>query len=88
VPAYTTKTTQWLLAEFWFLADWPQYLPDFNPIQSILQAKVQATPHSNLAALCPSITSEWDQLAVVNIRKPAAHPAATIKPSLKKLSLN
>ncbi len=31
VPAYTTKTTQRLLVEFWFLADWPQCLPDLNP---------------------------------------------------------
>jgi hypothetical protein len=30
----------------------------------ILQAKVQATPQANLAALCLSIASEWDWLAV------------------------
>jgi hypothetical protein len=31
--------------------------------------KVQAMPHSNLAALCPSITAEWDWLAAVYICK-------------------
>jgi hypothetical protein len=38
------------------------YSPNLNPldftIQRVLQAKVQAMPHSNLAALRPSIAAE------------------------------
>jgi hypothetical protein len=33
-----------------------------------LQAKVQATPHSNLAAQCLSIATETDRLKAVYIR--------------------
>jgi hypothetical protein len=36
---------------------------------SFLRTKGQATPHANLAALRPSAASEWDRLAVVQIRK-------------------
>jgi hypothetical protein len=61
-PAYTAKITQWLLMELWLLVDWPPYSPDLNPLdfdnQRDLQAKVQAMPHSNLAALGPSIATE------------------------------
>jgi hypothetical protein len=61
---YTAKTAQRLLAELWFLVDWPPYLPDLNPLdfvtQCVLQAKVLAMPHSNLAALHPSIVAECD----------------------------
>jgi hypothetical protein len=62
-PAYTAKMAQRLLAEFWFLADWPPYLLDLNLLafanRRILQAKVQA-PHTNLSALRPSIVAEFD----------------------------
>jgi hypothetical protein len=56
-PVIATRTTQQLLAESWTSADWPQYSPDLNlldfSILSVLLAKGQATPHSNLAAyLC------------------------------------
>ncbi len=72
-PACTAETTQWLLAEFRFLANWPLYSPDLNSLDfsilCVLQAKVQATPHSNLAALCPSIAMKWDRLVVVYVRK-------------------
>jgi hypothetical protein len=61
-PANTAKTTQRLLAEFWFLVDRMPYSPDLNPLDfatwRILQAKVQAMPHSNLATLHPSIAAE------------------------------
>jgi hypothetical protein len=30
--AYTIKTTQQLLVEFWFPADWPPFLLDFNSL--------------------------------------------------------
>jgi hypothetical protein len=57
------------LGEFWFLADWLPYLPDLNLLDfstsSILQAKGQATPHANFAALRPSVTAEWDRLPAV-----------------------
>jgi hypothetical protein len=43
-------------------SDWPLYLPDLNSLDfstgSVLQAKGQATPHANLAALCPSAAAE------------------------------
>jgi hypothetical protein len=38
-------------------------------IWCFLQAKVLAMPHSNLAALHPSIAMEWDWLAAVHIPK-------------------
>ncbi len=41
-------------------------LLDFS-IWSIVQVKVQVTPHANQAALCLSITVEWDQLMAVHI---------------------
>jgi hypothetical protein len=78
---YDAETTQQLLAEFWILADWPPFSPDLNlldfSICSLLQAKVQATPYTNLATLCPSIAAERVGLVVVlNIfTRPAAHSA-------------
>jgi hypothetical protein len=49
------------VAEFWFLADWLLYSPNLNLLDfstgSILQPEGQATPHSNLAALRPSVTT-------------------------------
>jgi hypothetical protein len=61
------------LAEFWFLADWPPYSPNLNPLdfetRQVLQAKAQPTPHSNLTALRPSIATEKDLKAAVQIRK-------------------
>jgi hypothetical protein len=52
---YDAETTQQLLAEFWILADCPPFLPDLNlldfSICSLLQAKVQAKPYTNLATL-------------------------------------
>jgi hypothetical protein len=63
------KTTQQLLAEFLFPADWPTYSPDLNSVDlsicSVLQLKGKATPHANLTVLRPSIAAELDQLAVV-----------------------
>jgi hypothetical protein len=60
-PAYAAKTTQWLLAKFWFLADWPPYSLNWNPLdfdmERVLQAKAQAMPHSNLTALRQSVHS-------------------------------
>jgi hypothetical protein len=50
------------VAEFWFSADWPPYLPDLNLLDfstgSVLQPKGQATPQANLAALRPSVAAE------------------------------
>ncbi len=50
------------VAEFWFSADWPPYLPDLNSLDfsthSILQPKGQATPYAKLAALHPSVAME------------------------------
>jgi hypothetical protein len=47
------------VAEFWFLTDWPPYLPHLNLLDfstgSVLHPKAQATPHANLAALRPSV---------------------------------
>jgi hypothetical protein len=69
----------------------PPYSLDLNllvfSISRVLQAKVQATPHSNLAALFPSIAAECDQLAVILYisAKHAAHSAAAMKPPLRKI---
>jgi hypothetical protein len=72
-PAYTAKTTQWLLAEFWFVADLPPYSPDLNQLdfatRRVLQAKVYGTPHSNLTTLRLSFAVEWDRLVAVYIRR-------------------
>jgi hypothetical protein len=61
------------LAEFWTLADWAPYSPDFNlqdfSICSVLQVKVQVMSNANLAALRPSIAMEWDRLVVEYIHK-------------------
>jgi hypothetical protein len=61
------------LAEFQFLADWTPDSPDLNSlnfsISCFLQAKVLATPYSNLIAIRPSITTEWYRLAAVYILK-------------------
>jgi hypothetical protein len=88
---YTAKPDQRLSAEFQFLVDWLPYSLDLNSldfsISYVLQAKVQATPHSNLAALFPSIAAECDQLAVILYisAKHAAHSAAAMKPPLRKI---
>jgi hypothetical protein len=71
--AYTVKTTQQLLEEFWYPRDRLPYFPDLKSLDfsicSVLQAKVKARPHSNLAALHQSIAVEWDWLAAAYIRK-------------------
>jgi hypothetical protein len=41
---------------------------DFS-IQRVLKAKVQATPHANLDALCLSIIIEWDLPVAEHIHK-------------------
>ncbi len=66
MPACTSETAQRLLAEFRFLVDLPPYSLDFS-IPCVLQAKVQATPHSYLVALRPTIATEWDPLAAVHM---------------------
>jgi hypothetical protein len=72
-PAYSAKTAQRLLAEFRFLADWQPYSLNLNSLdfdtRHVLQAKAQALPHANFAALRPSVIAEWDRLAAVQIRK-------------------
>ncbi len=54
------------------MADWPPFSPNLNPLdfktRHVLQAKAQATPHSNLTALRPSITAEFERKAAVCIR--------------------
>jgi hypothetical protein len=88
VRVYTARTAQQLLAEFWTPTDWLPFMPDLNPLDftiwHTLQAKTQATPHANLDSLHLSLAVEQDWLAAENIRKPAAHPAVTSKPLLKK----
>jgi hypothetical protein len=73
LPAYTAKTAHRHLAQFQFLEDWPPHSPDLNSldfsVSRVLQAKDQATLHSNLAALFLSIAAEWDWLAAVYISK-------------------
>jgi hypothetical protein len=76
-PAHTARTTQEFLtetmAEFWTPADWPPYSPDLNPLDfsvwSVLQQKVQATPHTSLAALRRSITREWNRMSPAYVRR-------------------
>jgi hypothetical protein len=59
--------------EFWPLVDWLPYSPDLKSLDfsvcSILQAKSQATPHTNLDSLHPSIAVEWDWFAAEYIHK-------------------
>ncbi len=61
-PAYAAQITKRPLAEFWFPADLPPYSPNLNSLdfdtRHVLQAKAQATPHSNFNALRPSIAAE------------------------------
>ncbi len=61
-PVFLRET----MAEFCTLADWPPYSPDLNPLDfsvwSVLQEKVQATPHTSFAALCWSITRQWNRM--------------------------
>ncbi len=70
--AHIVRTIQQFLAEFLTLADWPPYWPDLNPLdfptQSILQEKVQATPHTSLAALYRSVTRQWNRMSPAYIR--------------------
>jgi hypothetical protein len=76
-PTHTARTTQQFLretmAEFWTSADWPPYSPDLNPLDfsvwSILQEKVQATPHTSLAALRRSITKLWNRMSPAYVRR-------------------
>jgi hypothetical protein len=81
-PAYTAKTAQRLLAEFRFLADWAPYSPNLNPLdfdtRHVLQATAQATPHTNFAALRPSVAAKWDRLAAVQIRKTSVFAGDTL----------
>ncbi len=87
--AYTVKTIQRLLEEFWYPTDRLPYLPDFKSLDfsicSVLQAKVKATPHSNLASLHQSIAVEWDWLAAAYIRKTCHSFRCAIQPSLRKM---
>ncbi len=54
-PAYTAKTTQWLMAEFWFLADWPYtYLLDLNPPELLTAAFAGKSPgYASHKPYCP-----------------------------------
>jgi hypothetical protein len=79
------------VAEFRFLADWPLYSPNLNSLDfstgSAGRPKGQAMPHTNLAALHPSVATEYRQLAAYRSAKHAAPSAAAIKPSLRKMKL-
>ncbi len=76
-PAHTARTTQQFLketmTEFWTPANWPPYSLDLNPLDfsiwSILQEKVQATPHTSLAALRWSITRQWNRMLLAYVRR-------------------
>jgi hypothetical protein len=65
--AHAAKTTQEFLREnmasHWPPELWPPFSPDLNPLDysiwSVLEIKVQATPHQNLAALQAAIRKEW-----------------------------
>jgi hypothetical protein len=75
--AHTARTTQEFLretmAEFWTPVDWPPYSPDLNlldfSVWSVLQEKVQATPHTSFAALRRSITRQWDRMSPAYVRR-------------------
>jgi hypothetical protein len=75
--AQTAQTTQQFLretmVEFWTPVDWPPCSPDLNlldfSIWSVLQEKVQAIPHTSLAALCWSITRQWNQMLPAYIHR-------------------
>jgi hypothetical protein len=66
--AHTVRISQQLWVEFWTPNDWLPYLLDLW-ICSVLQAKVQATPLANLAALHPYIGTEWHLLTAEYITK-------------------
>jgi hypothetical protein len=60
------------MAEFWTPVHWPPYSLDLNPrdfsIWSVLQEKIHVTPHTSLAALCLSITRQWNRISPAYIR--------------------
>jgi hypothetical protein len=61
------------MAEFWTPANQPPYSLDLNPLDfsvwSVLQEKVQATPHTSLAALRRSITKEWNRMSLAYVHR-------------------
>jgi DDE superfamily endonuclease len=69
-PAHAARSTQDFLREnmasHWSPELWPPFSPDLNPLDfsiwSVLEARVQATAHENLAALRASISREWATL--------------------------
>jgi hypothetical protein len=69
----TTSSLKENMTELWILSDLLPYFPvsDFS-IWGLLQEKVQAAPHANLAALCESITKEWDWLPLI-LPPPGSH---------------
>ncbi len=91
--AHSARIIQQLFLEIWTPMDWMPYLPGLNladfSICSILQAKVQVVPHTNL-----SITKEQDPLAAVDIRKTCcslqqvSQPAAAKRPPSQKMALS
>ncbi len=79
-----------IFTKFRTLADYQPCLMVLNTLDfsiwRLLQAKVQATSHGNLAALHPSVAMEWDRLAPEHITQ--AQSSATGKPSLRIWSLH
>ncbi len=63
-PAYTTKTAQWLWAEFWIPAYWPPYFLGLNSLVfSFLQhfeSLFYTTRQSGHPTYCMSFAVEWD----------------------------
>jgi DDE superfamily endonuclease/Transposase len=69
-PAHAARSTQEFLREnmasHWSPELWPPFSPDLNPLDfsiwGVLEARVQATAHANLASLRASIAREWTAL--------------------------
>jgi AraC-like DNA-binding protein len=87
-PAHAARTTQEFLKEnmssHWSPDLWPPYSPDLNPLDfsiwSVLETKVQATPHKNLASLKAAIRREWTAMDANYIR-------AACRPFRRRLEL-
>ena len=66
-PAHTARKNQKFckrhFEDFWDKSMWPPSSPDLNPLDyfwwSILESRVNATPHPNLDSLKAKISEEW-----------------------------
>jgi hypothetical protein len=76
-PAHGAKMTQQRcrlnLPDFFGKEEWPPYSPDLNPLDysiwSLLERKVCATSHPNLASLRAALIKAWDEIFEDTLRR-------------------